>query len=95
MTKLGKICLSLLILMGLTQAAPKSQNRTQEKAAPTAVEDYDDVDDLLGEFLKGLKADLPSINKTAPLTSPNLILISFDGFRWDYLDNHTLPNITK
>ena len=92
MTKPGKICLSLLILIGLTQAAPKSQNRTQT----TPTEDYDDVDDLLGEFLKGLKADLPSINnKTDPLTSPNLILISFDGFRWDYLDNHTLPNITK
>jgi predicted AlkP superfamily pyrophosphatase or phosphodiesterase len=26
---------------------------------------------------------------------PNLILISFDGFRWDYLENHTLPFIQK
>ena len=24
-----------------------------------------------------------------------LILISFDGFRWDYLDNNTLPNLNK
>jgi predicted AlkP superfamily pyrophosphatase or phosphodiesterase len=25
----------------------------------------------------------------------NLILISFDGFRWDYLENHTLPSLNK
>ena len=25
----------------------------------------------------------------------NLILISFDGFRWDYLENNTLPNLNK
>lgn len=25
----------------------------------------------------------------------NLILISFDGFRWDYLENNTLPNFKK
>lgn len=30
-----------------------------------------------------------------PLDTPNLILISFDGFRWDYLENHTLPNFHK
>jgi predicted AlkP superfamily pyrophosphatase or phosphodiesterase len=24
-----------------------------------------------------------------------LILISFDGFRWDYLENNTLPNFSK
>lgn len=26
---------------------------------------------------------------------PKLILISFDGFRWDYLENYTLPNIQE
>lgn len=26
---------------------------------------------------------------------PKLILISFDGFRHDYLENHTLPNLNK
>lgn len=25
----------------------------------------------------------------------NLIFISFDGFRWDYMENHTLPNLNK
>ena len=25
----------------------------------------------------------------------NLILISFDGFRWDYMENHTLPSLNK
>ena len=24
-----------------------------------------------------------------------LIMISFDGFRWDYLENHTLPNFKE
>jgi ectonucleotide pyrophosphatase/phosphodiesterase family protein 4 len=28
-------------------------------------------------------------------TIQNLILISFDGFRWDYLENNTLPYIKK
>src|SRR5436853_538726 len=27
--------------------------------------------------------------------NPLLILISFDGFRWDYLENHTLPNFQR
>jgi ectonucleotide pyrophosphatase/phosphodiesterase family protein 4 len=27
--------------------------------------------------------------------NPKLIFMSFDGFRWDYLENHTLPNLRR
>jgi predicted AlkP superfamily pyrophosphatase or phosphodiesterase len=41
----------------------------------------------------------PYINELDILNNQNneslLILISFDGFRWDYLENHTLPYLNK
>lgn len=33
-----------------------------------------------------------SVNKKITLTQPTVILISFDGFRWDYLDKVPTPN---
>lgn len=32
------------------------------------------------------------INGHTHSSDPMLILVSFDGFRWDYLKNHDLPN---
>jgi hypothetical protein len=34
-------------------------------------------------------------NKRTSSDTNNLILISFDGFRWDYLENVTLPNMNE
>lgn len=94
MFKPANICclVGLLLLFGLALSAPP-QNRTNK-----VVEDYEDEDDLIQQFLDGIKPELPQLNITNSSlvdASPNLILISFDGFRWDYLENHTLPNITK
>ena len=36
-----------------------------------------------------------SIERSQSDELPLLILISFDGFRWDYLENHTLPNFEE
>ncbi|WP_238988389.1 alkaline phosphatase family protein [Aureibaculum marinum] len=36
-----------------------------------------------------------TINSKASLKKPYLILISLDGFRWDYVDKYTPPNITN
>ena len=36
-----------------------------------------------------------SIDTSRNSENPLLILISFDGFRWDYLENNTLPNIER
>lgn len=36
-----------------------------------------------------------TINSKASLKKPYLILISLDGFKWDYVDKYTPPNITN
>ncbi len=46
---------------------------------------------LIGVFLQPIKI----IPQTHPNTEPYVLLISFDGFRWDYLDRGITPNLDK
>jgi predicted AlkP superfamily pyrophosphatase or phosphodiesterase len=42
-----------------------------------------------------LVSSVPTINSKASLKKPYLILISLDGFRWDYVDKYAPPNISN
>lgn len=94
MIKLAIRFLLCLILSSLVLTAPSRPGVNQNNTNNVA-DDYKDEDDLLEQFLNGIKADLPVNSTQSTDDNLKLILISFDGFRWDYLENHTLPNINK
>lgn len=98
MNKLIPLYLMVILVTGAVVLAAPSTRTMHENKTISRDDFSDDEDDLLEQFLNGIKADLPPQNSSSNSTetsSPKLILISFDGFRWDYLDNHTLFNITK
>ena len=47
---------------------------------------------MLFSFLPNRNA-FASINKRIVLTQPTVILVSYDGFRWDYMEKVPTPNL--
>lgn len=55
----------------------------------------DSLDEDYIDIINPFKIDKDVEIENESGNKPYLILISFDGFRWDYLQNYSLPNIKK
>jgi predicted AlkP superfamily pyrophosphatase or phosphodiesterase len=50
---------------------------------------------LLGLLLAACAGSKPEVMATAPHLAPTVILISLDGFRWDYLHHYEAPTLKR